>query len=83
MSVRNVFNILFNTCSVFKHTHSEGEGGGEEGEGGEEISQTSSQSLEEEEEEVSEGWDRTVHTHLMALAASPVETLWPKDSLFR
>ena len=35
------------------------------------------------EEEISEGWDRTVHTHLMALAASPVETLWPKDNLFR
>ena len=32
---------------------------------------------------MSEGWDRTVHTHLMALAVSPVETLWAKDSLFR
>ena len=60
---------------------------GEGGEGGEEEgSQNTSDghSLEEEEEEeVSEGWDRTVHTHLMALAVSPVETLWAKDSLFR
>lgn len=44
--------------------------------------ETSSQALLEEEL-ISEGWDRTVHTHLMALAASPVETLWPKDTLFR
>ena len=63
------------------------EGRREGGEGGEEEgSQNSSDSHsleEEEEEEVSEGWDRTVHTHLMALAVSPVETLWAKDSLFR
>lgn len=43
---------------------------------------SSSQALLEEEL-ISEGWDKTVHTHLMALAASPVETLWPKDTLFR
>ena len=50
------------------------------------LSQTSSSHeamLEEKEERISEGWDKTVHSHLMALAASPVETLWPKDSLFR
>ena len=35
------------------------------------------------EEKISEGWDKTVHTHLMALAANPGETLWPKDTLFR
>ena len=55
--------------------------GGRE-EGGEVESRSSSRALMEEEV-ISEGWDKTVHTHLMALAASPVETLWPKDSLFR
>lgn len=44
---------------------------------------SSNQALLEEEEEISEGWDKTVHSHLLALAKSPVETLWPKDTLFR
>ena len=55
------------------------EGGGEGLEG--EVSRTSQALLEEER--ISEGWDKTVHTHLLALASSPVETLWPKDTLFR
>ena len=63
-----------------------GEGGGvggNEGGGGleGEVSRTSQALLEEER--ISEGWDKTVHTHLLALASSPVETLWPKDTLFR
>ena len=29
------------------------------------------------------GWDRTLHAHLMALASNPVETLWPRDTLFK
>ena len=29
------------------------------------------------------GWDKTVHDHLMALASNPVETLWPRDTLFK
>ena len=53
--------------------------GGDRVEG--EHSQTSQAVIEEEQ--ISEGWDKTVHTHLMALAASPVETIWPKDTLFR
>ena len=29
------------------------------------------------------GWDKTVHDHLKALASNPVETLWPRDTLFK
>lgn len=29
------------------------------------------------------GWDKTVHAHLVALASNPVETLWPRDTLFK
>ena len=29
------------------------------------------------------GWDKTVHEHLKALASNPVETLWPRDTLFK
>ena len=35
------------------------------------------------EEQTAEGWNEMVHENLKALAANPVQTLWPRDTLFK
>ena len=82
MSLSDAVNMLWGLSQNTRHSEGRREGG-EGGEEEESQNNSDGHSLDEEEEEMSEGWDRTVHTHLMALAVSPVETLWPKDSLFR
>jgi cation channel sperm-associated protein 2 len=35
------------------------------------------------EEKMAEGWDEMVHENLKALSTDPVQTLWPRDTLFK
>ncbi|XP_064390889.1 cation channel sperm-associated protein 2-like [Halichondria panicea] len=50
--------------------------------GGAELREQISQMMHAEKR-ISAGWDKTVRSHLMALSCNPVETLWPRETLFR